>query len=159
CTCRPGVGYKTSADWRWPPRTSESGPLRTAAGPRSPSPCRPPAPGPRRSCGSPHLDRPSVRRNLDIAEPNTPLGEQEAPQLVRVRHAARLEHLEDPVALAVRLDLAHQEPGVHQRRDADLGLLEILAAAGKAGEQRGDLKRLEEIDQPHQHRAHLSGGT
>ena len=43
----------------------------------------------------------------------------ELAHLVRMRHAARLEHLQRAGALAVMFVVAQQQPGVHQRRDAD----------------------------------------
>ena len=63
-------------------------------------------------------------------------GQQELADLVRVRHAARLEDVEPAVALAAELDVAQQQPGVDQRGDADLGLLQRVAAVRQAGEQR-----------------------
>ena len=48
-------------------------------------------------------------------------------------------------------DVPQQQPGVHQRGDAHLGLLQAVRRRGQVGEQRGDLLGLQEIDQPDQH--------
>ena len=75
-----------------------------------------------------------------------------------MRHPARLDHVETAVALAAELDRAQEQPGVDQRRDADLGLLPLLTAFRQRGEHGGDLVGLEEIDQAHHHRRRVVQG-
>ena len=69
-------------------------------------------------------------------------------------YPGRLEHVEGAVALAIGLDVAEQEPRVHQGGDSHLGVLGADAADrhGEAGVDSRDFPLLEEVDQAHESR-------
>src|SRR5687767_4123448 len=71
-------------------------------------------------------------------------------------HAARLKDVKPPVALPVELDVAQQQPGVHQRGNAEFRPLKNRAARGQADEESGNLPRLEQVDQTEKHRVDLN---
>ena len=83
------------------------------------------------------------------------VGEDELANLIGVRNAARLEHVQHPVALAVGFDATQQDPGVHQRRDAHFSVFLLDSGFGQAVEDRRDVTRFQKIDQTGQHRAAL----
>src|SRR5208337_1221035 len=90
-----------------------------------------------------------VRSEVDIDQLDPLVRQAELAHLVRVGHAARLQDVEPAVPLAVGLELAHQEPGVDQRRDLSLRGLEAREGrARQARHQGGDLAALEEVDHP-----------
>ena len=70
-------------------------------------------------------------------------------------HAARLEDVQAATALAAALDVAQQNPGVHQRGNGALRGLKRAASAGQIGEQGRDLVHLQEVNDPQQHGANL----
>ena len=72
-------------------------------------------------------------------------------------HAARLENVERTAAFAASLHVAYQEPGIHQRGNADLALLGVIAAGGQAVEEGGSFLRFQEIDQAGQHGRDVGG--
>ena len=51
--------------------------------------------------------------DVSVHQVNAPVRNQELADLIRVRHAARLQHIEHAVALAVALEVLQQNPGVH----------------------------------------------
>src|SRR5581483_4212501 len=61
----------------------------------------------------------AVEADVDVAQHHALVRQRELADLVRVRHAARLQHVEPAVALAVLLEVPEEQPGVHERRDAD----------------------------------------
>src|SRR5262249_5296100 len=69
-----------------------------------------------------------------------------------MRHAARLQAPDTGVALAVAFNTAQENPCVHQRRNADLGLLEGTSSLREAGKKSSNLVRFEKIYQAGQHR-------
>ena len=71
----------------------------------------------------------ALRADVDVPQLDPAVGEQELADLVGVRHAARLQDVQAAVALAAQLDVAQQQPGVDERGDADVGLLQARAAA------------------------------
>jgi hypothetical protein len=89
--------------------------------------------------------------DVGVHEVNAPVGNQELADLVRVRHAARLDHVEHAVAFAVAFEILQQQPRVHERGHGDFTLLQRVAAVRQAGEERGDLSALQIIDQPRHH--------
>ena len=68
-----------------------------------------------------------------------------------MRHATRLQDVHAAITLAAELDIAQQQPGIDERRNARLALFLYTATVREAGEHRGNLTRLQEIDQPHHH--------
>ena len=80
------------------------------------------------------------------------VGQAKLPDLVGMLHAARLEDVQAAVALAAPLKYLQQEPGVHQRRNAQLGMLQSPADDGQVGTEGGNTLHLQEIDQPGEHR-------
>jgi hypothetical protein len=42
-------------------------------------------------------------------------------------HSARFDYVEPTVSLAVALDVAHREPGIHKGRYADVGFIDFFA--------------------------------
>ena len=93
------------------------------------------------------------RPEIDVHQFDAAIGQPELAQLVGMGHAAGFQEVHGAVAFASQLDVAQQQPGIHQRRDADIGLLG--GAAGEAREHHRDLVGLEEVDQPHEHRLDL----
>src|SRR5438132_564451 len=61
---------------------------------------------------------------VDIRQLHAMVRQLELADLVRVRHAARLQDVNPAIALTAALDALEQKPGVHERRDAHLGLLD-----------------------------------
>ena len=55
------------------------------------------------------------RADIHVDQLNPVAGEHELPNLIRMGRAPRLQHEKQPVALAVGLDIAQQQPGVHHR--------------------------------------------
>ena len=74
-------------------------------------------------------------------------------------HSTNLDDVEKAVAFAVRLDVLKFDPAVHQRGKALVGALEQRACASQAGEHRGDVAGLQEIDHPQKGRMDLGSGT
>ena len=66
----------------------------------------------RHACGA--GEHPVVAQ-IDIHQVDASVAQDELAHLVGVGHAARFEHVERAVALAVELDVAQQQPGIHQR--------------------------------------------
>src|SRR5262245_48495166 len=69
-----------------------------------------------------------------------------------MRHATGLQHPDTTVAFAVAFNTAQENPGIHQRRNADLRLLEGTSSLREAGKKSSNLVRLEKIYQAGQHR-------
>ena len=80
------------------------------------------------------------------------------PDLLRVAHAARFQQIHNAVALAVGLDVAQRDPGIHQRRHASLALVHLLVDGRKTGEDRRDALGLADVGQPDQRRMDFSRG-
>src|SRR3954468_12057025 len=66
----------------------------------------------------------ALRADVDVPQLDAAIGEQEFADLVGVRHAAGLQDVHPAVALAPQLDVPEQDPGVDDRRDAEVGLLQ-----------------------------------
>ena len=66
-------------------------------------------------------------------------------------HAAGLEDVEQAVALAVEFDVADEEPGIHDGRDADVGAFLVAGGGGEGGEDGGDLFGFEIVDEAGEH--------
>ena len=77
-----------------------------------------------------HPGRPDVH----VDQLDAVVGKHELPHLIGVRGAPRFQHEQQPVAFAVGLDAAHQQPVVHHRRHIDHARLGALP-------QRGDQER------------------
>src|SRR5947207_738828 len=92
----------------------------------------------------------SARARVDVHELDAVVGEEKLTDLVGVTHPARLEHVEPAVPLAARLERDQQEPGVDDRGDLDVGLLQLGPSVSETGQERGDPLHLEVIDQPGQ---------
>ena len=82
---------------------------------------------------------------------NALIGQQEFPNLVAVGHAAGLENVQPPVALAVEFDVAQEQPGVDERGNAQFRLFQGTVSMIQVREQGRDLTALQIIDQPHHH--------
>ena len=54
------------------------------------------------------------RADIHIHQLDPVAGEHELPDLIRMGCASRLQHEQQPVAFTVGLDVAQQQPGVHQ---------------------------------------------
>ena len=59
--------------------------------------------------------------DVHVGELDAPVGEQELPDLVGVRHPAGLQDRQHAVVLAVALERADEQPGVDQRGDQLVG--------------------------------------
>src|SRR4030095_4961852 len=94
----------------------------------------------------------TFRTEVNVNQLNAVFREDKLPNLVGVRHAARLQDPYAAIAFSVAFDVAQQNPGIHQRRYTDLRLLESASPLRQAGEKGGDLMRLKKIDQAAQHR-------
>src|ERR1043166_691782 len=67
--------------------------------------------------------------------------------------AARLQYIKTAVTLPVELNIAQEKPCVHQGRDADLRLLERIAARRRQARKHSrDLPGFQEINEPRKHR-------
>ena len=100
----------------------------------------------------------AVRAEIHVHEVDALVAHHEFAHLVRVRHAARFQHVDCAVALAVELYIAQQQPRIHERGYAELRILRrerCGVASSEAGEERGDLLLLQEINEPHERRLHL----
>ena len=56
---------------------------------------------------------------IDVAKFDAVIGQKEFANLIRMGNAAGLEDVEAAVALAPALDIAQQQPRIHQGRDAE----------------------------------------
>ena len=89
--------------------------------------------------------------HVDVDQLGALVGEQELPHLVGVGRSAALDHEDQPVALAVALHVAQQQPGVGQRGDLDLAGLRGRPA-GEGGEHGRDAAALEQVEVAGDHR-------
>ena len=60
---------------------------------------------------------------------NAAFGHNKFPYLIGVRHTARFEDVNTSIAFPVKFEVANENPGVDERRDADISLLEIFLHA------------------------------
>src|SRR5262245_51285055 len=94
----------------------------------------------------------TLRNDINIEQFDAVVGENKLANLVGMRHATGLQHPDTTVAFAVAFNTAQENPCVHQRRNADLGLLEGTSSLREAGKKSSNLVRFEKIYQAGQHR-------
>src|SRR5262249_42867358 len=94
----------------------------------------------------------ALQTDINVEQLDAVVRENELANLVRVSHAPRLEHPDTAVALSVAFDAAQENPSIHQRRNADLRLLEGTSSLRQAGKKGRNLLRFEKIYQAGQHR-------
>ena len=80
----------------------------------------------RRPCGAPAV----------AAHVQPVIGQHELAQLVRVRHAARLEHVQPAAVATADVVVRQHDPRVHQRRDGRLGPLDVGLPGREARQHR-----------------------
>ena len=92
--------------------------------------------------------------DVDVGELDATRRDQEFADLIGVRHAARFEDVERPVALAVAFDGLDEQPGVDERGDLLVRAIAFPAAV-ESDEQGRDAVALQVVDLTGQHGRHL----
>src|SRR5271163_738177 len=59
------------------------------------------------------------RTEIDFDQPDSFRAQEELTNLIGMIHAARFQNVESTIALARKLDVAHQHPGVDERRNSE----------------------------------------
>ena len=88
--------------------------------------------------------------DVDVGKFDSVVGDQKLADLVGVVHAARLDHVHDPIDLAVAMNGLDDDSGVGERLDQLFGQRPIRLAA-QAGEHGRDASLLQEVDLSDQH--------
>src|SRR3954469_11328538 len=90
-----------------------------------------------------------------VSDSQTVVRERKGMHMVGVRHAARLENPDGPLALPLDLIDRHGNPGIHERGDASLCFLVTAVSGGEAAEQPGNPADFKKVDEAHQHCTHI----
>jgi len=95
------------------------------------------------------------RSGVDIPEFRAMVRQGEFADLVGMGHPAGFQDIQPAGAFSVVFQIPYQQPGIHERGDADFGGFWIVRFGGQTREDGRDLMALQKVDEPGQHRLRL----